>query len=103
MGIACDKARKEEVIDISKDEITAISDASDISKKLNSHSKELNCNDIRSRLHNMELELSSILVALKSTSDGIAPLVGKYYPSYEQKYIESPIYFSNLFFFFIMV
>lgn len=43
-------------------------------KKLNSHGKEVNHSEIRSRLQDMELELSSILRALKSTSDGIVPL-----------------------------
>ncbi|RVW82462.1 Protein PTST-like 2, chloroplastic [Vitis vinifera] len=73
-GIACKEARMEEVIDISKDEILAISEGHDISKELNSHGKEVNHSEIQSRLQDMELELSSILRALKSTSDGIVPL-----------------------------
>ncbi|XP_010652524.1 protein PTST homolog 2, chloroplastic isoform X2 [Vitis vinifera] len=72
--IACNEARMEEVIDISKDEILAISEGHDISKELNSHGKEVNHSEIQSRLQDMELELSSILRALKSTSDGIVPL-----------------------------
>lgn len=82
-GIACKEARMEEVIDISKDEILAISEGHDISKELNSHGKEVNHSEIQSRLQDMELELSSILRALKSTSDGIVPLVGQYYPFYK--------------------
>ena len=54
-----------------------------IFQTMNFHGKVVNNNEIQTRLQDMELELSSILAQLKTTSDGIVPLVGQFYPSYE--------------------
>ena len=81
--MACNEAGIEDVIDISNAEILTISEGHNISKELNFHGKVVNHNEIRTRLQDMELELSSILGRLKTTSDGIVPLVGQFNPFYE--------------------
>ena len=81
--IACNEAGIEDLIDISKDEILTISEGHNISKELNFYGKVVNHNEIQTRLQDMELELSSILAQLKTTSDGIVQLVGQFYPFYE--------------------